>query len=289
MRLPYPGLPVAETEKAFKSKIRADLNCKGAGQQWSLGEVLSKRASAVLFLLAIDQSRRLCLVLSKRSDRVRQAGDLCCPGGSVNPVGDCLLSIGTLAIAGFSNCQGALGQQEKSGTAGFVAGKAAYWIMVATALREAWEEIRLNPFNVEILGPLPPQPLVMYEQIIFPVVGWMKKTSRLRPNWEVAKMLYLPFEILLNPTSYARFRFAGRNMSKKTFSMDFPCVVVETKAGREILWGATYRICMNFLGLVFRFKPPAMDELAYVEDIVPGYLDENQKTTVIGGNLPEAL
>jgi len=27
----------------------------------------------------------ICLILNKRSARVRQAGDLCCPGGRVNP------------------------------------------------------------------------------------------------------------------------------------------------------------------------------------------------------------
>ena len=51
----------------------------------------SPRASAVLFLLGRRRSRDYgddtgpFLFLNKRSARVKQPGDLCCPGGSIAP------------------------------------------------------------------------------------------------------------------------------------------------------------------------------------------------------------
>ena len=47
-------------------------------------------ASAVLFLLGrlpekTNHPEETCLILNKRSADVRQAGDLCCPGGRVSP------------------------------------------------------------------------------------------------------------------------------------------------------------------------------------------------------------
>ena len=54
-------------------------------------------ASAVLFLLGMSPLQNglapePCLILNKRSARVKQAGDLCCPGGGVQPGLDGLLA-----------------------------------------------------------------------------------------------------------------------------------------------------------------------------------------------------
>ena len=49
-----------------------------------------RKASVVLFLVGdcpAESGARpeTCLILNKRSARVRQAGDLCCPGGGIAP------------------------------------------------------------------------------------------------------------------------------------------------------------------------------------------------------------
>ncbi len=270
----------------LKTRVRASLCSWWAENPWSIHQVMAKQASAVLFLLGFDRGRSLnsrpCLMLSKRSARVTQAGDLCCPGGRVSRLADSLLAIAAMGLAALQDVSLGAWRQSLSSFASRPVvnkgrcgrSKAAFWIMAATALREAWEEIRLTPFNVEILAPLPPQPLVMFDRVIYPVCGWMKRPARLRPNWEVAGMIEIPLELLLDPGAYARFRLPGvRRHDGVTMDVDFPCLIVETENGRELLWGATYRICQNFLKLVFGFEPPATINLPPVENAtLPAYL-----------------
>ena len=41
-------------------------------------------------------------------------------------------------------------------------------LFLTTALREAWEEIGLNPFNIKFLGALPSYSLTLFARTIFP-------------------------------------------------------------------------------------------------------------------------
>ena len=41
-------------------------------------------------------------------------------------------------------------------------------LLFAASIRESFEEMGLNPFGVQFLGPLPPQRLVMFHREIFP-------------------------------------------------------------------------------------------------------------------------
>ena len=55
--------------------------------------------------------------------------------------------------------------------------------------------------------------------------------------------------------------------------MDFPCFVHREADHTEILWGATYRITVNFLQTVFAFRPPDGDRLPVVDGALErGYL-----------------
>ena len=54
------------------------------------GPVTAVTDSAVMLLLGnkgagCSGEKEPCLILNKRSDKVRQAGDLCCPGGGIEP------------------------------------------------------------------------------------------------------------------------------------------------------------------------------------------------------------
>jgi hypothetical protein len=244
------------------------------------------QASAVLFLLttrgatghpyeAADRpAGDLHLILNKRSPAVRQAGDLCCPGGGVAPSIDRFLAR-LLQLPGSPLTawpQWRAWRRRQPGPARRMA------ILFGTALREGFEEMGLNPLKLRLLGPLPVERLVVFRREIFPFVAWLNGQRRFRLNWEVANLVYLPLEGLLDPGNYARlqYRFSTANtrLPKGTVG-ETPCYLHRRTAGPdyEVLWGATFRITMAFMRLVFDFRPPAMERLPKVErDLDDAYI-----------------
>lgn len=245
--------------------------------------------AAVLFLIGNNceqnsNSPKPCLVLNKRSKKVQQPGDLCFPGGRVSPRLDMMLSktlrLPTSPLAKWAYWSAYRKSQPD------IAQKIAF--LFATSLRESFEEMRLNPFCVNFLGPLPPYRLTLTKRVIFPMAGWVSGQKRFYPNWEVEKLIYIPLEKLLNPSLHARYRLEfssgqknvlGSSKKLKTvrdkMSSDFPCFLHQVSDSesveQEVLWGATYRMIVGFLELVFGFKPPEMATLR----VVKGTLDEN--------------
>lgn len=144
--------------------------------------------------------------------------------------------------------------------------RGAAWLrlFLATGLRESVEEIRLNPFGLKLLGPMPPQPLLMFRRIIYPMVMWVTGQKRFYPNWEVEKIIYIPLQDLLNPVQYARYRLRVETGPNTVRVNTFPCFRHEKENETELLWGATYRITMGFLKDVFGFRPPAADSLPQI-------------------------
>ena len=147
-------------------------------------------------------------------------------------------------------------------------------LLFATSLREGVEEMRLNPFGIEFLGPLPPDTLVMFQRVIYPLVGWIKRQKRFFPNWEVEKIVHIPLRHFFNRDHYAsyrlRFEMPPENIDPRLLE-DFPCFIHQSHNEREVLWGATYRIVMVFLEMVFGFTPPETGSLP----VVYGTLDDN--------------
>ena len=243
------------------------------------GSIDSVEASSVLFLLgcqcddACRSSETPCLILNKRSLKVKQPGDLCCPGGSIAPRLDHLL-------ARFLTLPGT------------VLTRWQHWpdwrrhrktpcrdlpLLFATGLREGFEEMRLNPFKVKFLGALPPEKLVMFRRVIYPLVCWVPRQQSFKTNWEVEKIVYIPLGELMNPANYARFQLkidtdgtGDRNGQVR----DFPCFLFQDQGQAERLWGATFRITMHFLKLLFGFQPPDIAALPTVE----GQLGRNYLT-----------
>jgi hypothetical protein len=137
--------------------------------------------------------------------------------------------------------------------------------------------MRLNPFGVSFLGPLPPQPLVMFQRTIYPLVGWIDRQKRFFPNWEVEKVVDIPLRDLLNPGNYVRYRLCltTRGDAESIHSKrQYPSFRIQASNGTELLWGATYRIVTLFLGTVFGFKPPDPEKIPIIE----GSLDQNYLT-----------
>lgn len=70
---------------------------------------------------------------------------------------------------------------------------------VATALRESWEEVGVNPADVEVLGELD-DIITRSNFIVTPVVGVVKGPYPFRPNpVEVAEIIEVPIDELLKP------------------------------------------------------------------------------------------
>jgi hypothetical protein len=247
------------------------------GQELVLSsEVLkSPRASAVMFLLGQHPNRKEfepCIILNKRSKKVKQPGDLCCPGGSISIRVDSFFS--------------KLLRMRMSPL-----GRWPYWLswcnrrpkdarclslLFATGLRESLEEMRLNPFGVRFLGPLPSQRLDMFRRIIFPLAGWISSQKRFFPNWEVEKVVYIPLRDLLNINNYRRLQLNVQHFNSPGDSRlleDFPCFRHKNSDEKELLWGATFRIVMVFLQLIFGFTPPPVSSLpVFYETLAENYL-----------------
>ncbi|MBI9082104.1 MAG: CoA pyrophosphatase [Desulfobacterales bacterium] len=228
--------------------------------------------SVVLFLLGPPWARAErgpCLILNKRSAQVRQPGDLCCPGGGISPRLDGglarLLRLPGSPLARWPHWR--RWQRRWPDPSGRLA------LHLATALREAAEEMRLNPLGVRFLGPMRPQRLVMFRRVIYPMVGWVGGQRRFLPNWEVERIVRIPLGQLLEARRYARYRFRMEAGGRRHVQ-DFPCFRLAGPDGRDVLWGATYRIAVQFLETVFDFSPPLMETLP----VVYGSMDSHYMT-----------
>lgn len=111
-----------------------------------------RRISAVLFLLGQHDDQTPYLILNKRSHRVRQPGDLCCPGGGVSPSVDALIAkslyLPKTPLSRWPHQNWWRKHRYRD--------YKKLSLLLATALREGVEEMRLNPFGIRFLGPMPP-------------------------------------------------------------------------------------------------------------------------------------
>jgi len=255
--------------RAFIRRAQARLNAHARHLSlFDLPDGNLRTTSAVLLLLSPVRGSRsgsaeVCLILNKRSAFVKQPGDLCCPGGGVAPRLDRILArvvqLPGLALSGWT--YGPWWRRRRPRTFQHLC------LFLATALREATEEIRLNPLGVRFLGPLPCQRLVLFQRTIHPLAGWVPSQRRFFPNWEVDKMVFIPLRRLFDPSRYARFRLSLQlkpDPGKETRRQDFPCFVAQQSGREEILWGVTFRIAMSFLKIVFGFDPPPIRSLPVI-------------------------
>lgn len=256
---------------------------------FSDGASHSSVISSVLFLLGTQPGQDeltsgLNLILNKRSLKVKQPGDLCCPGGSISSRLDTFLAR-LLHLPGspltrwpYWSRWRMLHHRDANRLA----------LLFATGLRESLEEMRLNPLGVRFLGPLPPQRLIMFDKVMYPMVCWVPRQKRFFPNWEVEKVVFIPIINLLDPNNYACYRLRvemphqGKNNPN---TMDYPCFIHKYRDESEILWGATYRIAMVFLDVVYGFQPPDMESVP----VVHGTLRESYLTGNAAMEKPSVL
>ena len=104
--------------------------------------------------------------------------------------------------------------------------------LIATALREAEEEIGLPRGGVEVVGALRPTPTIATEYAIYPFVGVIEPGLKwtLSPR-EVAQVLELPLRQVRD--GYKRQRLIRRGI---------PILTDTYVVGEHLIWGATARI-----------------------------------------------
>lgn len=221
------------------------------------------RAAGVLVLLFYRETGKaqagpdgeFVFQLIKRSASVPQPGDLSCPGGMLHPLVDPLLSplVSTGLLPVMRGRPRAYAKQRPPDAFRVLS------LFLTNALREAWEETRLNPLNVRFLGALPSTDLVVFRRSIFPLVGCVKAPWVCKPNWEVEKIIEIPLRAFFLPENYGTVTVETFVPLKGPIDRirDFPCLIHQDRTGdNEILWGATMNILMSFIRTVFEFEPP---------------------------------
>jgi 8-oxo-dGTP pyrophosphatase MutT (NUDIX family) len=207
-------------------------------------------------------------LLSKRSNSVQQPGDLCAPGGGIHPFLDSLL--GRLLRFGLLPGIRGPGFALAKGEGKLIYGKILF--LLSNALRESWEELRLSPFNVEFLGPLPTYRLRHRPWIIFPLVGRVRHCWKPKLSWEVDKIVSIPLGKFFDPANFAVYSLeVPENITTQGIPnpWEFPCLVHKENGGEEILWGATFEIIRTFFKIVFDFSFPIPDKRKVVRRPLP--------------------
>ena len=114
---------------------------------------------------------------------------------------------------------------------------------VETALREAWEEVRLPPSAVEVLGLLDDTETRATPFVITPVVGIVTEPVEFVPDGrEIERVLEVPLSRLRDPAIF-RTEVWERNGEPHT-------VHFYTVSPDDVIWGATARIVNQFLSLL---------------------------------------
>ena len=110
-----------------------------------------------------------------------------------------------------------------------------------TALREAEEEVGLNPLDVKILGRLNDVATITHFRVT-PVVGIIPWPYGFRlSQMEVNRVFSIPINWMAQPSNWEEL-----NLSPQGNNRTFPVIRYHPFDG-EVLWGATARIVHNFL------------------------------------------
>jgi len=215
--------------------------------------------------------------LIKRSAKVTQPGDLSCPGGILHSFLDPLLrpliSCRLIPILQGNALTYTLTKDRTTSR--------AITLFLTNAVREAWEETGLKPWNILFLGPLPSYSLLLFKRTIFPLVGFVKREWHFYPNSEVANIIEIPLRTFFDDRNYGLYRIQPSNDigTGRKDSREFPCLIIHDNQGKEeILWGATFFIIMNFLNIVLDLEMPDVHEKRVITRILgPEYLTGHHK------------
>jgi 8-oxo-dGTP pyrophosphatase MutT (NUDIX family) len=157
-----------------------------------------KTDAAVLVPLYLDGGEVVAVFTERRADLRRHAGEISFPGGRQDQPDEDLR---------------------------------------ATALREAEEEIGLDPAGVELVGALPPVGTFVTGYRVFPFVGRIEPGLAWRPQaTEVEQVLELSLRELSRGFESKRLMRKGVPIKTPTYTVD-----------GHLVWGATARIVEHLL------------------------------------------
>ncbi len=114
---------------------------------------------------------------------------------------------------------------------------------IVTALREAQEEIGLDPSKVEVLGIMSPVFTVVSNFLITPVVAYLPEgpgTLQLQTS-EVAEVILLPLQGLADPAIYHTEQWVRDEVPHTVYFFEY---------GSYRIWGATARMLNTLLELL---------------------------------------
>ncbi len=162
-----------------------------------------RRAGVLVLLYPGDTEASLHLVLTRRTNSVEShRGQISFPGGSMDPGEDA----------------------------------------IAAALREAQEELGVDPASVTVLGQLSPLYIPPSDFCIYPVVAFATARPAFVPSpHEVAEVLEVPLAHLLNPATRCEEVWDIRGA---------PVRVPYYAFGEHKVWGATAMVLCELLALL---------------------------------------
>lgn len=114
---------------------------------------------------------------------------------------------------------------------------------VETALREAWEEIRLPAEAVEVLGLLDDTPTRATSFVITPVVGIVRGPVEFKPDGrEIERVIEVPLATLRDPAIFHAEMWERDG--------ELHQVLFYQVSADDVVWGATARILSQFLAIL---------------------------------------
>jgi 8-oxo-dGTP pyrophosphatase MutT (NUDIX family) len=116
----------------------------------------------------------------------------------------------------------------------------------AAALREAQEEIGVEPSSVEVLGRLTPLHIPVSGFLLHPIVGYTSmRPAFQRAEWEVARIIEAPVTLLSDPAVVKR-EIRTRVVKGQSIDVDVPYFDIDG----EKVWGATAMVLAEFCAIL---------------------------------------
>jgi 8-oxo-dGTP pyrophosphatase MutT (NUDIX family) len=113
--------------------------------------------------------------------------------------------------------------------------------LLAAALREAHEEVGIEPQTVDVLGSFEGRRTHSTDIMVTPFVGLVRGTPKLRPDpKEVAEIFEVPLKALADPLYRGAHRWENGKPS------DRPAILYQ----QQVIWGLTYELTTRFLQLI---------------------------------------